>query len=116
MKLLWSCFQKLFSVPPGCLRTSFLRYADQPMFAFVMLFVQPTTEAGDARMQAMTQEMVDAVLAAGGRHYLPYRLHATPEQFREAYPQADEFFELKRKYDPRELFQNRFYLKYGGQH
>jgi FAD/FMN-containing dehydrogenase len=48
-----------------------------------------------------------------GRYYLPYRLHATPKQFNEAYPQAEKFFELKRKYDPEELFQNEFYLKYG---
>ena len=61
----------------------------------------------------MTQELIDAALTAGGRYYLPYRLHATPEQFRRAYPQADEFFELKRVHDPDELFQNQFYLKYG---
>ena len=93
-----------------------LRYADQPMFAFVLLFNQPTTAAGNAQMQAMTQEMIDAVLTAGGRFYLPYRLHATPKQFRMAYPQADEFFALKRKYDPDELFQNQFYRRYSMKH
>jgi hypothetical protein len=46
---------------------------------------------------------------------LPYRLHATPEQFYRCYPQAPEFFQLKRKYDPDELFQNEFYIKYSGQ-
>ena len=92
---------------------TFLRFAEEPVFALVMLFNQRTTAAGDAQMQAMTQEMIEAVLAAGGRYYLPYRLHATVEQFRRAYPQADEFFSLKRKYDPDELFQNQFYLKYG---
>ena len=66
-------------------------------------------------MQAMSQEMIEAALASGGRYYLPYRLHATLGQFRQAYPQADEFFELKKKYDPDELFQNQFYLKYGTQ-
>ena len=49
----------------------------------------------------------------GGCYYLPYRLHATPEQFHRAYPQARAFFERKRAYDPGELFQNRFYLRYG---
>jgi FAD/FMN-containing dehydrogenase len=44
---------------------------------------------------------------------LPYRLHATREQFAQAYPQAREFFELKRKYDPDELFDNAFYNTYG---
>jgi len=61
----------------------------------------------------MTRELVDAVLLAGGRYYLPYRLHATPAQFLRAYPQADQFFNLKRQYDPQELFQNQFYRKYG---
>jgi len=91
---------------------SFLRYADQRMFSLVMLFNQPRTPEADARMEAMTQELIDAALAAGGRYYLPYRLHATREQFYSAYPQAEEFFRLKRLYDPDELFQNQFYVKY----
>ena len=91
---------------------TFLRYADQRMIAFVMLFNQPRTIAAEARMQNLTHDLIEAALASGGRYYLPYRLHATPEQFRRAYPQADRFFELKRQYDPDELFQNQFYLKY----
>ena len=83
------------------------------MFSLVMLFVQPLTEAGEATMQKMTREMIDASLSLGGKYYLPYRLHATREQFQRAYPQAGKFFELKRKYDPDELFQNQFYIRYG---
>ena len=94
---------------------AFLKYADQNMLAFVMFFSQPRTAAGDSEMQGMTRELINAVLDAGGRYYLPYRLHATPSQFRRAYPQADEFFRLKRRYDPQELFQNEFYKKYGKQ-
>lgn len=93
---------------------TFLRYATQDTLAFVMFFSQPRSAAGDAEMQAMTQELVDAVLDAGGRYYLPYRLHPTINQFRRAYPQADDFFKLKRQYDPQELFQNEFYQKYNG--
>jgi FAD/FMN-containing dehydrogenase len=92
---------------------TFLRYAEEHVFALVMLFSQERSADGDARMQAMTREMIEAVLSRGGRYYLPYRLHATPRQFHRAYPQARRFFQLKRKYDPDELFQNRFYLKYG---
>ena len=44
---------------------------------------------------------------------LPYRLHATKEQFEKAYPQARAFFAAKRRYDPDEIFQNEFYRKYG---
>ena len=78
-----------------------------------MLFVQKRDAAGEERMARLTQELVAAALRHQGRYYLPYRLHATPEQFNTAYPQAKKFFELKRKYDPDELFQNEFYLKYG---
>lgn len=92
---------------------TFLRYADGHVFSFVMLFNQPRTPEGDAAMQAMTRELIDAALAAGGRYYLPYRLHASVEQFHRAYPRAREFFDLKRMYDPNELFQNQFYIKYG---
>ncbi len=91
---------------------AFLRYADQPVIAFVMLFNQPRTEEGNTCMEALTHDLIEAALSHGGRYYLPYRLHATPAQFRRAYPQADEFFALKLKYDPEELFQNQFYVKY----
>jgi FAD/FMN-containing dehydrogenase len=92
---------------------TFLRYADQPMIAFVMLFVQRRTDAGERDMETLTRELIDAALKHEGRYYLPYRLHATTEQFHQAYPKAQAFFDLKRRYDPGELFQNQFYLKYG---
>jgi FAD/FMN-containing dehydrogenase len=92
---------------------TFLRYADRDMFALVMLFNQPRTEAGDKILHGFSSEMIDAVLECGGRYYLPYRLHASREQFHRAYPQAAEFFAKKRLYDPHGLFRNQFYLTYG---
>jgi FAD/FMN-containing dehydrogenase len=94
-------------------RDALLRYADCDMASLVMLFNQPRTPEGDKRMQQLTGDLIDAALALGGRYYLPYRLHATREQFERAYPQARRFFDLKRRYDPDELFQNEFYVKYG---
>lgn len=91
---------------------TFLRYADRDMFGFVMLFSQERSPAGDDRMRPMTQELVDAAIACGGRFYLPYRLHATKEQFEHAYPQANRWAEFKRQYDPNELFQNQLYEHY----
>lgn len=92
---------------------SFLRYADKNVISLVMLFNQTRNSRGEEKMSRLTREIIAAALRHGGRYYLPYRLHATPEQFHQAYPQAKRFFELKRKYDPAELFQNEFYLKYG---
>ena len=92
---------------------TFLRYADQETFAFVMLFNQTRTADGDSRMERMTRELIDAAIACKGRFYLPYRLHATRDQLALAYPQWATFLERKQHYDPEELFQNQFYVKYG---
>jgi FAD/FMN-containing dehydrogenase len=93
---------------------TFLRYADQSMIAFVLLFLQERTADGERKMAEMTRELIDASFANEGTYYLPYRLHATVAQFHRGYPQGRAFFERKREYDPDELFQNEFYLKYGG--
>jgi FAD/FMN-containing dehydrogenase len=90
-----------------------LRYARTDVLALVMLFMQPRTPDADVRMKGMTRELIDAALDRGGSYYLPYRLHATREQFARAYPEGRRFFDLKRQYDPDELFQNRFYMAYG---
>jgi FAD/FMN-containing dehydrogenase len=92
---------------------TFLRYADKDMFALVMLFHQSRDDAGEQRMAKAAREIIAAALKHEGKYYLPYRLHATPQQFAQAYPQAKAFFELKRKHDPEELFQNEFYRRYG---
>ena len=90
-----------------------LRYADRDLLALVMLFHLERTAEADARMAALARALLDAALESGGRHYLPYRRHATPEQFRAAYPQAAEFFAAKRRHDPQELFRNAWYETYG---
>lgn len=91
---------------------AFLRYADTNMLALVMLFHQPKTPDAEIKLEKATQQIIAAAIARKGRYYLPYRLHATVEQFQMAYPQSEKFFELKRKYDPDEIFQNSFYKKY----
>jgi len=96
-------------------RDTMLRFADQPMIAFVMLFEQQKSHDDEVRMQAMTRDLINTAIELEGCYYLPYRLHATVEQFHSAYPDAKRFFRLKRKYDPNELFQNQFYLRYAKQ-
>jgi len=73
-----------------------------------MFFSQRRAASADQEMEQMTRELIDAVLRSGGRYYL----HASAEQFRAAYPQSGEFFRMKQKYDPKDLFENEFYLKY----
>ncbi|MBI3821455.1 MAG: FAD-binding oxidoreductase [Planctomycetes bacterium] len=96
-------------------KDTLLRYADQDLFALVMLFNQPRLHTADEAMRVFTGAMIDAALDCGGRFYLPYRLHASVEQFRRAYPRSTEFFAKKRQYDPDGVFRNQFFMKYGDQ-
>ena len=95
-----------------CDDDSFLRYADQRVFSLVLLFCMPCTAEADARMAKLTREIVDAAIGVGGRHYLPYRLHASAEQLARAYPRAPAFFEAKRRWDPSLVFRNHFFDRY----
>ncbi|OQP64156.1 hypothetical protein A3860_22385 [Niastella vici] len=91
---------------------TYLRYANEEVFGFVMLFNQAKTPEAENEMKALTQQLVNEAIALGGTYYLPYRLHATKEQLYKAYPQAREFFLLKKKYDSAEVFSNKFYETY----
>jgi FAD/FMN-containing dehydrogenase len=92
--------------------SSVLTYAPQPRIAAVMLFVQKRTAEADDDMRAMTVKLIDRTLAIGGSYYLPYRLHATREQLRAAYPRLDEFVAAKRRYDPQLRFRNALWDTY----
>jgi FAD/FMN-containing dehydrogenase len=90
-----------------------LNYAKQDMFAYVLYFNQRFNEREGQVLQKTTTDLIDLALGLDGTYYLPYQLFYSKEQLRKAYPHVDEFFEAKRKYDPDELFVNKFYQKYG---
>jgi len=90
-----------------------LAYSPKSRFAFVMYFHQKIDAKSDKAMEDFTREMIFAALSCGGTYYLPYRPHATLDQFAEGYPQARRFFSAKQKYDPAGIFQNQFYINYG---
>jgi len=92
---------------------SFMSYAHEESFGLVMLFHQGRDAKAEERMRDLTRQLIDDALDCGGRYYLPYRPHATEEQFLKAYPQAREFFAAKHRYDPAGIFENNFYLNYG---
>lgn len=85
---------------------SVLAYAPTERIAAVMSFSQPRTVEADVAMERMTRELIDRVLAIGGTFYLPYRLHARPDQLERAYPAIRSFANRKRHYDPKRLFRN----------
>ncbi len=48
----------------------------------------------------------------GGRFFLPYQLHYTPQQLERSYPKITSFFRTKRRYDPDHLLTNTWYETY----
>jgi FAD/FMN-containing dehydrogenase len=89
-----------------------LKWAPEPVFSFVVYYKQRNRRRADMAAESWTRRLVDAALAAGGRHYLPYRLHATPAQFDRAYPQVRNFASIKREIDPGNRFRNLLWDKY----
>ncbi|NJN30154.1 MAG: hypothetical protein HC824_06735 [Synechococcales cyanobacterium RM1_1_8] len=61
------------------------------MIGLVMLFHQQRNATDEVKMQALTQELVEAAIALQGRYYLPYRLHASLDQFHRAIPRQRLF-------------------------
>ena len=91
---------------------SYLNYARENVFGFVFLFNQKKNEKDEEEMKKLTQQLVKVATKNEGTYYLPYRLHIDKETFRNVYPQGEDFFKLKLKYDPNEIFKNKFYEHY----
>ncbi len=89
-----------------------LNYAPQDMFALVLYLNQRTTLQALESMKQLTRDLIDLTLSFKGTFFLPYQLYFTKQQLGKAYPTIDQFFALKRKYDPSLLFMNEFYARY----
>src|SRR5438552_305087 len=92
---------------------NFLTYAPEPAFSLVLYINQTTDEDGNRRMKKATEELIDLTIAHKGRFFLPYQLYYSRDQLQRSYPQINDFFAAKKKYDPGEVFTNTFYQKYG---
>ncbi len=89
-----------------------LAWAKTESFAFVVYYKQGTDEKSKEHVGNWTREMIDQVLSVGGTYYLPYQLHATKNQLKKAYPHLEEYFVIKKKYDPNNKFTNSLWDKY----
>jgi FAD/FMN-containing dehydrogenase len=89
-----------------------LPWAKEEVFSFVLYFKQRTHSRAQQAVGIWTRALIDLALKHEGRFYLPYQLHATPQQFNQAYPEAKALRELKRQVDPRAVFANELWAKY----
>lgn len=93
---------------PGTL----LAWARQEVFSFVIYYKQDVTETAEKAVYIWTRELINAALEEGGTYYLAYQIIATPEQFMRAYPNAQDFFALKKRVDPTYKFRNKLWDRY----
>lgn len=91
---------------------SLLAWARKESFAFVVYYKQGTDAEAVAETALWTRAMIDAALSVDGSYYLPYQPWATDEQFHRAYPNAVDYFAIKRQYDPTGKFTNNLWETY----
>lgn len=91
---------------------SILSWSDKESFAVVLFYDQRQWGTAPETAEKWVRTLIDAALALGGTYYLPYRLSGTKKQFKAAYPRADQFWKIKRKYDPQNIFSNMLLEKY----
>jgi decaprenylphospho-beta-D-ribofuranose 2-oxidase len=92
---------------------SLMAFAPEDSICLIPFYLaKKDDKAWQGKLERATGELLDACLEYGGRYYLTFDIIASKDQFRRAYPQSSEFFALKRKYDPDEMFSSVFYQKY----
>lgn len=91
---------------------SLMAWGRTEVFSFVVYYKQRVYASAKNEVGVWTRELIDAVTSVGGAYYLPYQLHATVTQFHKAYPNANRFFALKRRLDPKYKFRNKLWDKY----
>jgi FAD/FMN-containing dehydrogenase len=91
---------------------STLSWARSEVFSFVLYYKQRNSDAADLSAQRWTRGLIDAALKLGGTYYLPYRLHASLEQFERAYPGVHQFRAIKARIDPSGRFGNALWDRY----
>jgi FAD/FMN-containing dehydrogenase len=63
-------------------------------------------------MREVARGLIDVSLSVDGTFYLPYRLHATGDQLRRAYPAWDTAMAAKTRLDPQRIFRNTLFDTY----
>ncbi len=91
---------------------SLLAWAPQEVFSLVIYYKQKTDKKTQKAIAKITQDLISEAIKVGGSYYLPYQIHATEEQFSQAYPRSKEFFALKSKWDPANRLTNSLWDRY----
>ena len=91
---------------------TFLNWANQRYACIVVNLHIDHTEAGIANAADAFRALIDEAISLGGSFFLTYHRWATGDQVKRAYPQFGEFLELKRRYDPANVFSSDWHEHY----
>jgi len=95
-------------------KDSFLAWAKK-RYACVIFSPHSSGETQALRKTGeVCRQLIRAANKRGGSFYLTYNRFATRDELASAYPQFQEFLNLKKQYDPRETFQSDWYRYYKG--
>ncbi|WP_163102491.1 FAD-binding protein [Peribacillus alkalitolerans] len=89
-----------------------LSYAIDDSISLALYINQGFSKKEREKVRMATQDMVDAAHELGGTYYLAYQEYPSRVQMEKVYPNKDQFYQLKQKYDPEERFYNYFYERY----
>lgn len=91
---------------------SFLAWAREAWACVVMNLHVAHNPQAIIKAERDFQRIIDRAIELGGSYYLTYHRWARRDQVDRCYPQLARFLELKRKYDPDEVFQSDWYRYY----
>lgn len=91
---------------------SFLAWAKKPYACVIFNLHVVHTAQGIRHAADAFRRLIDIGIKYGGSYFPTYHKYATRAQVQACYPQFAEFLELKRKYDPADVFQSDWYRHY----
>jgi FAD/FMN-containing dehydrogenase len=93
---------------------SFLAWAREPWVCTVMNLHVDHSAEGIRKSAGDFQRLIERAIEHRGSYFLTYHRWASRAQVDACYPQMSEFLKLKRRHDPREIFQSEWYRHYKG--
>lgn len=91
---------------------SFLSYSPVESCAFVLYIKVKKSNRNYQDVANYGTSLIDEAIKMGGKYYLPYQLLGSKDQLYAIYPQMEKLVNLKKLYDPKELFSNQLYSRY----
>jgi FAD/FMN-containing dehydrogenase len=93
-------------------RDSFLAWAKKRYACVIFTPHYPEGVPEKRKAVELYRQLAQAATKRGGSFYLTYNRFAGRSELDAAYPQFAQFLQLKRKYDPTDVFQSEWYRHY----